>query len=123
MKPLSMLFGTASSKSTMSGDQPLASYSMSADNGVTVVELFQSQGCSSCPPANANILKLAQDPNMLVLTYEVTYWDYLGWKDTFGNSAFDQRQREYAQAFNNRSVFTPQVSLCVSCLPLALPAI
>ena len=52
---------------------------------LTVVELFQSQGCNSCPPANANVIPLADEPDKLVLTYEVTYWDYLGWPDTFGN--------------------------------------
>ncbi|KAL2043991.1 hypothetical protein N7G274_003511 [Stereocaulon virgatum] len=76
---------------------------------LTVVELFQSQGCSSCPPANSNVLKLAEDPNLLILTYDVTYWDRLGWKDTFGNSAFDRRQWEYAKALQRKKVFTPQV--------------
>jgi len=76
---------------------------------LTVVELFQSQGCSSCPPTNSNIIQLSQDPNFLVLTYEVTYWDYLGWKDTFGNSSFDRRQREYANTMESTRVYTPQV--------------
>lgn len=75
----------------------------------TVIELFQSQGCSSCPPANDNVIPLADDPDKLVLTYEVTYWDYLGWPDTFGNKAWDQRQRDYSAAFKSRSVYTPQV--------------
>ncbi|KAF3933159.1 hypothetical protein ABW19_dt0206801 [Dactylella cylindrospora] len=77
---------------------------------ITLVELFQSQGCSSCPPANANVIELANNyPSILLLTYEVTYWDYLGWKDTFGNKGFDKRQRDYAERFGNQSVFTPQV--------------
>lgn len=76
---------------------------------LTVVELFQSQGCSSCPPANSNVLKLAEVPNLLILTYDVTYWDRLGWKDTFGSSAFDRRQWEYARALQRKNVFTPQV--------------
>ncbi|KAI9838422.1 MAG: hypothetical protein M1838_004610 [Thelocarpon superellum] len=76
---------------------------------LTVLELFQSQGCSSCPPTNANVLDLADDPNVLVLTYEITYWDYLGWKDTFGHSAWDRRQREYSRAWNRQRLFTPQV--------------
>lgn len=83
-----------------------------SDSALTVVELFQSQGCSSCPPANANVIDLIENPNprnLLVLTYEVTYWDHLGWKDTFGNSTFDQRQRDYAKALGVRSVYTPQV--------------
>ena len=79
---------------------------------LTVIELFQSQGCSSCPPTNDNVIRLADDPDKLVLTYEVTYWDYLGWPDTFGNKAWDARQRDYSAAFKNRNVYTPQV--CVS---------
>ena len=77
---------------------------------LTVVELFQSQGCSSCPPSNSNVLRLIDDPNILVLTYNVTYWDRLGWKDTFGKSSFDQRQWEYARKMQRKNVFTPQVS-------------
>ncbi|KAK6507240.1 hypothetical protein TWF481_005690 [Arthrobotrys musiformis] len=77
---------------------------------MTLVEIFQSQGCSSCPPANSNVIELMNNyPSILVLTYEVTYWDYLGWKDVFGNKEFDRRQREYAAVLGNESVFTPQV--------------
>ena len=78
---------------------------------LTVIELFQSQGCSSCPPTNANVLKLIEDPHLLILTYDVTYWDRLGWKDTFGNSAFDRRQWEYARALQKKNVYTPQVGV------------
>ncbi len=81
---------------------------------LTVIELFQSQGCNSCPPTNANLLELVsrapeQTPNILLLTYHVTYWDYLGWKDPFGQKAFDQRQRDYVNRMKLRSAFTPQV--------------
>ncbi|KAF3929469.1 hypothetical protein AA313_de0209376 [Arthrobotrys entomopaga] len=77
---------------------------------VALVEIFQSQGCSSCPPANSNVIELMNNyPGILLLTYEVTYWDYLGWKDSFGNKEFDKRQRDYAAVFGNDSVFTPQV--------------
>ena len=82
---------------------------MVQSDALTVIELFQSQGCSSCPPAISNVLKLAEDPNLLVLTYNVTYWDRLGWKDTFGNSTNDSRQWEYARAMSRKNVFTPQV--------------
>ena len=81
------------------------------NNTLTIVELFQSQGCSSCPAGNANVLAYTEDPRMLVLVYHVTYWDRLGWKDTFGNSAFDERQWDYAGALKQKDVFTPQVSL------------
>ena len=92
----------------MSTSQALE-YPMLQSDSLTVIELFQSQGCSSCPPANSNVLKLAEDPNLLILTYDVTYWDRLGWKDTFGNSANDRRQWEYARALSRKNVFTPQV--------------
>lgn len=75
----------------------------------TVIELFQSQGCSSCPPANANVLALADRPDLLTLSWQVTYWDSLGWKDTFGDPAFTRRQYEYAAALGHDGVFTPDV--------------
>ncbi len=80
-----------------------------AGRGLQVVELFQSQGCSSCPPANANVMALADRPGVLTLSWQVTYWDYLGWKDSFAQSAFTQRQRDYAVALRHDGVFTPQV--------------
>ncbi|MCJ1474573.1 hypothetical protein MMC13_003232 [Lambiella insularis] len=79
------------------------------DSRRTVVEFFQSQGCLSCPPANDNVVELIGQPGLLILTYEVTYWDHLGWKDTFGQSVFDHRQWEYAKAGGRKSVSTPQV--------------
>jgi hypothetical protein len=84
---------------------PMASES----KALTVVELFQSQGCNSCPPSSDNIIALSADPDLLVLTYQVTYWDSLGWTDTFGNLAFDTRQWEYAHGLKNTKVYTPQV--------------
>jgi hypothetical protein len=75
----------------------------------TVVELFQSQGCSSCPPANANVMALADRPDLLTLSWQVTYWDSLGWKDTFDDPAFTRRQYEYAAALGHDGVFTPDV--------------
>ena len=108
MKSFLQSFRSSTPKSTTSTYQSLVS-PMLESNGLTVVELFQSQGCSSCPPANSNVLKLAEDPALLILTYDVTYWDRLGWKDTFGKTAFDQRQWEYARALKRQNVFTPQV--------------
>lgn len=75
----------------------------------TVVELFQSQGCSSCPPANANIIALSDRSDLLTLSFGVTYWDQLGWKDTFASPQFTARQRDYARALHHTEVFTPQV--------------
>lgn len=75
----------------------------------TVVELFESQGCSDCPPANANVNALAQRPDILALNFAVTYWDQLGWKDTFAKPAFTSRQWDYAHAAGRAQVATPQV--------------
>jgi hypothetical protein len=74
----------------------------------TVVELFQSQGCSSCPPAIANINAIASRPDILALTFAVTYWDQLGWKDTFARPEFTGRQWDYAHAAGRGQVATPQ---------------
>ena len=63
-----------------------------AGHGLQVVELFQSQGCSSCPPANANVMALADRADVLTLSWQVTYWDYLGWKDSFAQAAFTDRK-------------------------------
>ena len=76
-----------------------------------VVELFTSQGCSSCPPANETITQLTVHDDILSLSYSVTYWDYLGWKDTFGKPAFTDRQRSYGKAFDGGQVYTPQIIL------------
>ena len=77
----------------------------------SVIELFTSQGCSSCPPANRFVGELAEDGEKLVLSYGVTYWDYLGWKDTFGDAKFTQRQRDYGKALGVANVYTPQIVL------------
>jgi hypothetical protein len=73
-----------------------------------VVELFTSQGCSSCPPADRLMGELAKDPSLIVLTLPVDYWDYLGWKDTLANPAFTARQRGYSWVRGDRQVYTPQ---------------
>ena len=73
-----------------------------------VLELFTSQGCSSCPPADRLFAKLADDPQFIVLSLPVDYWDRLGWKDTFAQHAFTERQRAYASARGDGQVYTPQ---------------
>src|SRR5262249_46863321 len=75
----------------------------------TVVELYQSQGCSSCPPADANVNAIADAPNLIVLSFGVTYWDDRHWKDTFASPRFTARQWAYAGAMNRDEVATPQV--------------
>lgn len=74
-----------------------------------VVELFTSQGCSSCPPADRILGELAEDDDIIALAFHVDYWDYLGWKDEFGSAANTKRQRAYAQAMGERSIYTPQL--------------
>jgi hypothetical protein len=76
---------------------------------ITVVELFTSQGCSSCPPANDNVRALGDRSGILALSFGVTYWDQLGWKDTFAKPAFTARQVAYARALHHDGPFTPQV--------------
>jgi hypothetical protein len=74
-----------------------------------VVELFQSQGCSSCPPAIANVNAIAGKPGVIALIFAVDYWDNLGWKDTFAKHAYTQRQWDYARGLKHTDVATPQV--------------
>ena len=74
-----------------------------------VLELFTSQGCSTCPPADALMNRLAEDPTLVTLSFAVDYWDYLGWKDTAARPEFTQRQRAYADVRGDRTVYTPQM--------------
>ena len=74
-----------------------------------VIELFTSQGCSSCPPADKLLGELARDPSLVAMTLAVDYWDYLGWKDTLAMKGHSNRQRAYAGARGDREVYTPQV--------------
>src|SRR6476661_11274553 len=74
-----------------------------------VVELFTSQGCSSCPPADQIIGELAKDPSVIALSLPIDYWDYLGWKDTLADSRFSARQKAYSHMRGEREVYTPQV--------------
>ena len=74
-----------------------------------VVELFTSQGCSSCPPADKIIGELAKDPGIIALSMPIDYWDYLGWKDTLADARFSARQKAYSRMRGDRDVYTPQV--------------
>ena len=78
---------------------------------VGVVELFTSQGCSSCPPADAALAEFAADPDVLALGYHVDYWDYLGWRDTLASADNTARQYAYARTLGSRTVYTPQAVL------------
>lgn len=76
---------------------------------LTVVELFTSQGCSSCPPADALLGELAQRPDIVALSEHVDYWDYMGWRDPFASPHFTQRQRDYGRTLGVKLLYTPQI--------------
>jgi hypothetical protein len=80
-------------------------------DGVAVVELFTSEGCSSCPSADAVLAEVAEahDPRVFPLAFHVDYWNSLGWTDRFSSPAWSDRQRQYAGAFGTNSVYTPQM--------------
>ena len=102
-----LLGGCGASSAETSMSAPHAS----APAQLTVVELYESQGCSSCPPTNANVNGLSTRDDLLTLMFGVTYWDQLGWPDTFARPEFTARQRDYARGLHHDTVFTPQVVL------------
>jgi hypothetical protein len=88
---------------------PLSAATAQPAAPVQVVELYTSQGCSSCPPANAALAAISARPEILALSFGVTYWDDLGWKDTFAQKTFTDRQWDYARGLRHDNVGTPQV--------------
>ena len=81
----------------------------SASDDLVVVELFTSQGCNSCPPADAFLRELTEQKNVLALSLPIDYWDYLGWKDTLADPSHTARQAAYRQSFGLRQMYTPQM--------------
>lgn len=83
----------------------------SATNRTALLELFTSEGCSSCPPAEAWLSRLKSDARLwkdfVPVAFHVDYWDYLGWRDPFGTAGYSERQRTYAAHWKSRSVYTP----------------
>jgi len=80
-----------------------------SQNMPVVVELYTSQGCSSCPPADEILTELSSRSDVIALALHVDYWDYLGWKDAFGSKTYSKRQRDYAAAAKQHTVYTPQM--------------
>lgn len=79
-----------------------------------LIELFTSEGCSSCPPADTNLIQITQaarqnNVRVFTLGFHVDYWDYLGWRDEFSSPQYTQRQRQYSGAFKTTSIYTPQM--------------
>ena len=87
----------------------LTSAPVHAADPIVVVELYTSQGCSSCPPADKLLGELAGRRDVLPLALHVDYWDYIGWADNFANPAYTKRQRAYARVAGSRSIYTPQM--------------
>jgi hypothetical protein len=87
----------------------LAASAAAMAEDVVVIELYTSQGCSSCPPADEFVAMLAANPRVLPLALHVDYWDYIGWADKFAQPKFSDRQRDYARAIGSRTIYTPQL--------------
>lgn len=101
--PAAAIFGAV-----LSALGPLGIASPAAAQPKAVVELFTSQGCSSCPPADKLLGNLAHDPAVIAISLPVDYWDYLGWKDTLALQGHTKRQRAYSVGRGDRAVYTPQ---------------
>ncbi len=103
-----LVFSTASTsnkKTTISNKSKISNNK----NNPVILELFTSQGCSSCPRADKLLEKYADMENVVALSYHVDYWNRLGWKDPFSSAAFSQRQQQYSRVFRLNGVYTPQV--------------
>jgi hypothetical protein len=87
----------------------LQSMEARAQGSPVLVELFTSQGCSSCPQIDEAFGSLTRRPDVVALTLHVDYWDYLGWADEFASEANTRRQRAYAEAHSRRTLYTPQL--------------
>lgn len=97
-------FATALLAATLGLAQPAV-----AQQNTVVVELYTSQGCSSCPPADKILHELADREDVIALALHVDYWDYIGWKDPFADPAHAERQRAYARQGQRRSIYTPEM--------------
>jgi hypothetical protein len=103
------LIGTVLGIVTLATLVPPASAENMRARPKAVVELFTSQGCASCPPADALLTSLAEEGDVIALAYHVDYWDYVGWEDTFGKEDFSDRQRAYNESWGTSRIYTPQM--------------
>jgi hypothetical protein len=87
----------------------VASYALADAEPRALIELFTSQGCSSCPTADKLLGEFSNDPSLVAISVPIDYWDYLGWKDTLASPAHSARQRAYARVRGDRQVYTPQI--------------
>src|SRR6185295_6297026 len=97
------------SASSASGDKSAPAPAAGSSSAPIVVELFTSQGCSSCPPADRLLSTLRSDPRVVPLAFHVDYWNYIGWTDPFSSARWSQRQQAYARAFASNRIYTPQL--------------
>src|SRR5438874_751605 len=102
---LDLLFSAALVATLIAGPAAAADV---RDHPKAVLELFTSQGCSSCPGADAKLIELGKAGDVIALAYHVDYWDYIGWTDTFGSKANSDRQRAYAQSWGSSRIYTPE---------------
>jgi hypothetical protein len=103
-----LIVGSAASAAAVALGSPSA-WATPQTNPLPILELFTSQGCSSCPVADALFETYAKRDDVLALTYSVDYWDYLGWRDTLASPRFTKRQRSYAKARGDGNIYTPQI--------------
>ncbi|MFN3229257.1 MAG: DUF1223 domain-containing protein [Asticcacaulis sp.] len=104
---LALVAGADSALSAQAGNTNAPGRALRGET--VVVELFTAQGCDACPAANDLVTELAENPDVITLTYAVDYWDYLGWADTYAKPEFSQRQQAYTAWLKLRDVYTPQV--------------
>jgi hypothetical protein len=101
--------GVAAGAAILAGKRNSAEAHEPAAGGPWAIELFTSQGCSSCPPADSQLGKLSRRPDIVALSFHVDYWDYIGWKDPFASHETTERQRSYARTLRQRYVYTPEM--------------
>jgi hypothetical protein len=105
----SLLIGSTGAGAALLAGRAFRAAARETSSGPWAIELFSSQGCSSCPPADRLLGRLARRPDIVALSFHVDYWDYIGWKDRFATSVTTERQRVYARVLKQRYVYTPEM--------------